>query len=115
MDTAYARTTPASEIGVRPPAKINGKRNPEYTRWYRHTNPEKVTRYNCSEKAKACRKRYYPKLKKLRHPEGQCTESQTKCIECQTIFDREEAKMRGVRFLKGNRGYRCVCNVCLEG
>jgi hypothetical protein len=105
-------TSQNAELSARPPALIGGKRNPEYMRWYRRMNPESVTKYNHSEKAKACRKRYAPKVKAARHAAGQRDENQTKCVECGMVYDRMEARVRGYRILKGNRGYNCICDEC---
>ena len=33
----------------------DGRRNPEYTRWYRAQNPDSVKKYNASAKAEKCR------------------------------------------------------------
>lgn len=92
---------------------MNGKRNPEYTRWYRRMKPESVTNYNRSDKAKACRKRNYEKAQsKLHDLKGKRYENQTKCVECGQVFDRNEAHIRGYKMFPGNRGYRCICDEC---
>ena len=99
-------------LGARPPALIGGKRNPEYTRWYRRMKPESVTNYNRSEKAKACRKRYYPKAQAAMHDSGKITpRNECKCVECGMTYKRDDAILRGFRFLKYARN-RVVCDEC---
>ncbi len=100
-------------LGARPPSRIGGKVNPEYARWYRMMNPDSVTKYNHSEKAKTCRKRHYSKAQSWLHEQmGKRYENQTKCVECGQVFDRNEAHIRGYKMLPGNRGYRCICDEC---
>jgi hypothetical protein len=110
--TCGAAVRSSDLLGARHPAVIGGKRNPEYTRWYRRMKPESVTNYNNSEKGKACRKRHAPKVKAAKHEAGQPAENQTKCVDCGSVYDRIEAHIRGFRILKGNRGYRCICDEC---
>jgi hypothetical protein len=51
--------TPHREIESRPPSRLlNGKTNPEYSRWRFRTKPEQLENYNNSEKRKACWTRY---------------------------------------------------------
>lgn len=107
----------AGAVEERPPARIDGKRNPEYSQWYRQRNAAALATYNRSEKARACKDRYYRKVKESKHAAGQCTETQTKCIECGMVIERAEAYLRGFRVFAGpvkggGRGYRCICNEC---
>jgi len=106
----------------RPPAKLpNGKRNPEYTRWYRQQKPESYQVYNASEKAKACRAKYRAtdkaasvnraRLEGKRDRNEVIKQDQCKCVECGMVFDSLTAALEGFRHLRRNR-YMGICNSC---
>ena len=84
-------------------AKINGKSNPEYYKWYRRTKPEKYRNQHDKDQAK---------LVARQHEAGQPSIQQTKCVECGMVYDRSEANIRGFRIFKGNKGLRCMCDEC---
>jgi hypothetical protein len=98
----------------RPPALLpNGKRNKDYTRWYRQMNPDSVKDYNCSDKGKACAKRHYAKHKTAMHEQNKVTYcDECKCVVCEMVFKKVDAILRGFRFQRyaGNLG---VCEECL--
>lgn len=82
--------------------------NPEYTRWYRKLKPELVTNYNASEKRKACLKRF----DEAEHDRNNVARrDECRCVECGMIFKRDDAILRGFRFLK-YAGNRVVCDEC---
>ena len=82
--------------------------NPEYTRWYRKLKPESVRNYNASEKHKACVKRFG----NAEHERNNVARrDECRCVECGMIFKRDDAILRGFRFLK-NAGNRVVCDEC---
>jgi len=96
-------------LGARPPACLpSGKTNPEYVRWYRRLHPESVKNYNASEKRKACLKRFY----EAEHDQNKVArKDECRCVECGMIFKRDDAILRGFRFLK-YAGNRVVCDEC---
>jgi hypothetical protein len=100
-------------LGARPLSRLpSGKVNPEYTRWYRRMKPESVTNYNHSEKAKACRARHYSKAQAAMHDNGKVTpRNECKCVECGMTYKRDDAILRGFRFLK-TAGNKVVCDEC---
>lgn len=96
----------------KPRSRIGGKRNPEYTRWLRGIHPEWVKNYNHSEKARACRNRYFSKKRASMHNNGEVTPcDECKCVECGITFKRDDALLRGFRHLK-YAGNRVVCDEC---
>ena len=90
-------------LGARPPSTINGKRNPEYLKWYRRTKPEKYRQQHNRD----------VELKKQadHNANKRAFRDECKCIECGMIFKRDDAILRGFRFLK-NAGNRVVCDEC---
>ena len=108
----------------RPPARLpNGKKNPEYTRWYRTTpqgraSVEKwnkgdglktaMTKYRATEKAQVTAEK---RVAKKRDRNEVVREDQCKCAECGMVFDRIAAALEGFRHLPRNR-YMGVCGLC---
>lgn len=88
---------------ARPPARLNGKANPEYSRWYRRANPEKYRKQHDRDEA----------IKKHRDHEAnkRVFRDECLCAECGMIFKRDDAILRGFRFLK-YAGNRVLCDEC---
>jgi hypothetical protein len=98
----------------RPPSYLpNGKRNPDYQRWYKSQNPEKQKEYskkwNNSERGKAY-KLLHDEVKKSQNLTAR--QGETICLECNMSFSREDARLRGFKFFRGYGGARCICDVC---
>lgn len=91
---AGRRLAPVSGLGTRGKSAMSE---------WRRNHPEQALAQHRKDEAK--------KLER-RHKAGGCDETQTKCVECGMVFDRTEAHIRGFRILKGNRGYRCICDEC---
>lgn len=71
-------------------------------------HPETVKKYNDSEKHKACIKRF----SEAEHDRNKVARrDECRCVECGMIFRRDDAIIRGFRFLKYG-GNRVVCNEC---
>lgn len=83
--------------------RLLGARGKSAISEWRRNHPEQALAQHLKDKAKK---------KERKHEAGQPAESQTKCVECGMVYDRMEAHIRGFRILKGNRGYRCICDKC---
>lgn len=90
-------------LGTRPPSKINGKTPAEYRRWYRRAYPEKYRKQHLKDEAVKA-DRYHESNKRAHRDE-------CKCVECGIIYKRDDAILRGFRFLK-YAGNRVICDEC---
>jgi hypothetical protein len=86
----------------------NGKINPEYRKWYRRNKPEVVQRYNASKKHKECVRRMFAKK---RENNEVTLQTECMCVKCGIIFKREDALLRGYRFIKSGPN-RVICDEC---
>jgi hypothetical protein len=106
-------------LGDAPPSHINGKKNPEYTRWYRSTPAGKaaVAKWNQSDACKKVRSKYLStdKGKALarqgaaRRYAEQFPDGSRKCVECNSQYHIPDILSRGWT-LVGKFG--CVCDLC---
>lgn len=103
-------------LGERPKSRINGKTNPAYTEWWyakrgttaaearkkwRQENPDKYrSQHIKDESVKA--ERYHEANKRVHTDE-------CKCVECGMIFKRDDAHIKGFRFIGR---YNCICDEC---
>jgi len=95
---------PVSLLGARPPVYINGKYNPAYGRWYRKANPESYRKQHDKDYVKRSRTEY-DENQKVRRDE-------CKCVFCGTVFYKDDAILRGYKFLKCAQGQRIICGEC---
>jgi hypothetical protein len=83
--------------------RLLGARGKSATSEWRRNHPEQALAQHLKDEAKK---------KERKHEAGQPSENQTKRVECGMVYDRMEAHIQGFRILKGNRGYRCICDEC---
>ena len=100
-DIKTAGTPPIASsdlLGARP--KLT---NAEYLRKWRRENPDKYrAQHDRNEAIKA--ERYHEQNKRTHRDE-------CKCVECGIIYKRDDAILRGFRFLK-NAGNKVICDEC---
>lgn len=102
-----------------PPSRINGRKNPEYTRWYRTTQKgkESVKKWNASQKAKEASAKHAkkPKVKKAKREKSLATYHKEfpfgslKCLKCKKDFCKTAVTTQG--WPRIGR-YTTVCEAC---
>ena len=107
------------QLGIPPPSHINGKKNPEYTRWYRSTPAGKaaVAKWNQSAAYKKARSKYLAtengkalaKEGAARRYSEQFPLGSRKCVECGSQYHIPDILSRGWT-LVGKFG--CLCDLC---
>jgi hypothetical protein len=121
--TAPTRVGSGVLLGTRPKSLINGKRNPEYSKWWRVNNPEKWKLMhdraqkkwvkNNPEKHRECQRRYEPKYRAALREQGIVhTKDECKCVSCGMVFTKDAALLRGFKCLSGARGFNVICDEC---
>lgn len=96
---------------TRPRAYINGKHNPEYTRWWRRMNPESAYRWQKSAKGKAANKKAKAAQRaRARDNNKLANKGEVICVGCRRLFTEVYAINNGFSFRPGRN--RITCTDC---
>ncbi len=90
----------------KPPASINGKKNSDYTKWWRLEHPDKWREIHS---------RQTETRRKKEHDIIGCRSylDESKCVECGLIFRKKDIEFDGHLTLpSGRRGCRIICKDC---
>jgi hypothetical protein len=89
---------------MKPPAKIAGKSNPAYSRWWRKANPAAY---------RAAHNRAVTKFRQKLHNAGiHCAMDECKCIECGQTYKKSDPKLVTAKVLHRTAGHRILCPEC---